>query len=157
MAVSHDIPTFRRRLRQIGENVFRNSNFIRREAAKEALRELILVTPVDTGEARSNWRVALGDPPGGIIPPYAPGEHLGINERANASAAIGAGFAAIDSSPDGADLVIFNNTRQIFFLDQGTSEQAPANFFLKAIKTAQRRIQRGKLLEGPRLRIGARR
>ncbi|MAD98782.1 MAG: hypothetical protein CMB99_15770 [Flavobacteriaceae bacterium] len=64
---------------------------------------MVLNTKVDKGVARSNWRVGIGARPTAVIEPYvrypkgskALGQ--GINESANAAAAIAAGNARINS------------------------------------------------------------
>lgn len=112
-----------------------------RATSKRALKVLVKSTPVDKGVARSNWRVGIGAQPSAFIEAYAPGKNLGIGERANASAAIAAGFARINTvkgvSGAGGGLktavYIGNNTPYIEKLNSGSSKQAPAGFIEMAL------------------------
>lgn len=84
------IAQFSRDLRRAGDQIANGGARAIRRGVRAFTKAAILGTPVDTGEHRSNWRVGYGRRPGGTIRPYAPGKKLGINERANAVAAISA-------------------------------------------------------------------
>jgi hypothetical protein len=107
-----------------------------------ALKSLINNTPADKGVARSNWRVGLGNPPRAVISAYAPGKNLGINERANASAAFAAGRArilSVKSTSRGLEKSIYiaNSVPYIEKLNNGYSKQAPAGFVQTALLEAK--------------------
>lgn len=95
---------------------------------------LIDNTPVDTGEARSNWLVSLGVPMRGTIAPYTPypkfsqANGRGISETANAQGAKQRAEGAITARQPGQTLIIQNNVDHIGELNSGTSKQAPALF-----------------------------
>ncbi|MCC6425646.1 MAG: hypothetical protein IT435_02375 [Phycisphaerales bacterium] len=95
---------------------------------------LIDGTPVDTGEARSNWLISLGVPLRGTIAPYTPypkfsqANGRGRNETANANAARQRAMSAIAARQPGQTLFIQNNVEYIGELNRGTSRQAPALF-----------------------------
>ncbi len=135
-------------LAQFSQNIRKRSSQIEnagsrvvRATSKRALKVLVRSTPVDEGVARSNWRVGLGAAPTAIIDAYSPGKNLGIGEKANASAAIAAGFARINSvrgvSGRGGGLqvavIISNNVPYIEKLNNGSSKQAPAGFIEAAL------------------------
>jgi hypothetical protein len=86
-----------------GRQVINASSKMVRSSAKVALKTLVYNTKVDTGEARSNWRVGVGNPTKSVIRPYVPypkrskGNGQGISETSNARATIDAGNARIDS------------------------------------------------------------
>jgi len=95
---------------QFSKNMFRRGRQVENSAAKivrsmakKSLRSLVLATKADTGQARSNWRVGIGAPTRAVIAPYSPykkhskANGQGMAETANASAAIAAGIARIDS------------------------------------------------------------
>lgn len=105
------------------------------EKALAVHQELILATPVDTGLARSNWILNIGRQAAKRkIKPYAPGNKLGIDERANAISAFNQGIAVVENSgriTKSMDVFIVNNIEYIGFIK---SDQAPKNFIQLAIK-----------------------
>lgn len=94
---------FSRNIRRRGRQVENAATALVKTMAKRTLRSLVLNTKADTGKARSNWRVGVGAPTRSVIEPYAPfpkgskAGGAGIGETANASAAIAAGNARINS------------------------------------------------------------
>lgn len=100
-------------------------------------RAIVEGTPVDTGLARSNWIVSLGSPFRGVVPPWAPGDHLGIGETANADVAIKQGEAAILGYRSGMTVFIQNNAPYIGVLNSPStpSQQADPYFVQMAIKS----------------------
>lgn len=139
---------FSKNIRRRGRQVENGATELTRQVSKRTLRALVLATPVDTGEARSNWRVGIGAPATAVIPPYSPypkgskANGQGTGEGANASAAIAAGNARINGvrgTSGGLKTAIFitNNTRQIDFLNSGSSQQAPAGFVQVAAAEAR--------------------
>ena len=142
---------FSRNIRKRGSQIENAGTRFTKAVAKRALRALVLATPVDTGRARSNWRVGIGASATAVIEPYAPGKKLGISEGANAGAAIAAGLARINSvrgaSGRGGGLqtaiYISNNTPYIGNLpngrglNDGYSKQAPAGFIEAALLEAR--------------------
>lgn len=142
---------FSQNIRKVGSRIENGSTVLVKKVAKKALRTLVRSTPVDTGEARSNWRVGIGAPTRSVIEPYAPGKKLGIGETANAAAAIAAGVARINSLPKGplkTSVYISNNTRHINLLNEGRSNQAPAGFVDAALAEAEREIKNFRFLTG---------
>lgn len=94
---------FSKNIRRRGRQIVNAGTRMVKAGAKRTLRSLVYDTKVDTGKARSNWRVGSGQPTRAVIGPYVPypknskanGE--GIGETANAQATIAAGNARIDS------------------------------------------------------------
>lgn len=95
---------------------------------------IIKGTPVDTGQARSNWLPSHRIPMSGTIEPYAPGRHLGISESANADGAMNRVRGAVAARPLGETFYLSNNVEYIEDLNQGTSKQAPTMFVQLAIQ-----------------------
>ena len=94
---------FSKSIRRRGKQFENAPSRLVRRMARRTLRSLVQNTKADTGKARSNWRVGIGAPPRVVIQPYNPypkgskAEGQGIGESANASAAIAAGNARINS------------------------------------------------------------
>lgn len=118
---------FSQNIRKRGSQIENAGTRFTKAVAKRALRALVNATPVDTGRARSNWRVGIGAPTSAVIEPYSPGKKLGLGERSNANAAIAAGLARINSvrGKSGAggglqtSIYINNNTAYIGNLPNG--------------------------------------
>jgi hypothetical protein len=128
---------------------------IRANQAKQVLAstvdaDLLRVTPVDTGQAVSNWQVTLDTPATEPIPAYAPA-HEGymkqtkgvkawthkappeVTRQANAAPASEAARTTIQAAQPGQPIYITNPLDYIELLDQGHSSQAPALFVDRAI------------------------
>ena len=137
---------FSKNIRRRGRQIENAGSRVVRRSARKALRSLVISTPVDKGVARSNWRVGVGGPATAQIKAYAPGRHLGINERSNASAAIAAGNAKIDTVRGLAGVglktavYISNNTKYIGRLNAGYSKQAGSGFVQRALAEARATI-----------------
>jgi hypothetical protein len=94
---------FSKNIRKRGRQVVNSSSNLTRRMAVKTLKSLVHSTKVDTGLARSNWRVGLGNPTSAVIEPYfkypkhSKAQGQGIGETANARATIDAGRARINS------------------------------------------------------------
>lgn len=133
---------FSRNIRKRGSQVENSATRIVKAVSVRALKSLVRNTPVDKGVARSNWRVGIGAPTRAVIGAYAPGSKLGIGESANASAAINAGRARINSvrsTSRGLETAIYisNAVPYIGKLNSGSSTQAPAGFVETALLEAK--------------------
>lgn len=128
------LENFTRRIRIRADNVPRAVNRIVRQCALAVDQALVLGTPVDTGRARSNWIVSVGQPVLTDRPPYAPGSLLGLNETANARAAIDHAKSVILQRQPEQTIYITNNVPYIEKLNRGYSAQAPAMFVERAVE-----------------------
>ena len=84
-------------------------------------RSLVMATPVDTGRARSNWWPSIGTPSnnrGGVI-------HNPIDRSKR--------MWSKGRMPPFAVLFLTNNLDYIQELNDGSSQQAPANFVERAV------------------------
>ncbi len=137
---------FSRNIRKQGSQIENSGTRLIVKMSRKALRSLVNGTPVDKGVARSNWRVGVGSPTRSVISAYSPGRHLGIGERANASAAIAAGNAKIDSARPGqgrrfgTSIYINNNVSYIYKLNTGSSKQSSPGFIEAALLEAEQEI-----------------
>lgn len=117
----------------------RGATRIVRNVATAADKTLVETTPVDTGEARSNWVGSVDTPFGGVIPPYAPGKKLGLAETANAFAAQ-AQFASVAlrfKAGRNRTLYIANNVEHIGLLNDGSASTQSSHMVDKAIQSAR--------------------
>lgn len=131
---------FSRSIKLRARNVPREVDKVVRKVALVLDQTLVLATPVDTGRARSNWLVSIGQPRTDEINPYSELEQgtdpSKAGERANAQAAINQGQEQIANRDPGETIHVTNNVEYIGDLNDGTSAQAPAGFVQMAVQTA---------------------
>jgi hypothetical protein len=114
--------------------------------------ELVDRTPVDTGEARSNWLPSLGVPLRGTIAPYTPypkGSKAlgkGTSETANAQAAKQRIDGALSARAPGQTFIVQNSVEHINLLNSGSSKQAPALFVEQAVAAGIRTLNGANLV-----------
>ena len=134
-----DLLNFARRMKITSVKVEKGANAMVFQTMAVVLQELVRATPVDTGQARSNWLVSLDIPRSDVVPAHAPGRHLGLNESANAQATIREGLDAMSGRKTGQEVWITNNIYYIGRLNDGSSTQAPAMFVQKAVQAGRQK------------------
>lgn len=135
-----DLRTFSKTMTLIGRNVSTNADVLVRKVALAVDSTVVLATPVDTGQARSNWQVSLDQPIQTTIPPYDPGTK-GSSGQNNADAAINQGKQVVGAYKGGVDICIANNLDYIDELNNGKSAQAPAGFVEEAVLAGVAMVQ----------------
>ena len=115
------------RMDHLSDNLKRGLSKLVQDVAKGIGATVVDTTKVDTGKARSNWRATISAPASGTIPPYSPGNHLGIGETANATAAKAQQKQAINQFDISKHSSIFitNRVPYIVHLNNGTTIHAP--------------------------------
>lgn len=127
-----DLRSFSKTMKLIGANISTNADVLVRKVALAVDSTVVLATPVDTGQARSNWQVSLDQPEQATIPAYDPGKG-GSTAQSNTDKAIEQGKQVIGSYKGGVDICIANNLDYIDDLNNGKSTQAPAGFVEEAV------------------------
>ena len=97
------------------------ANDVKAKVALQVLTGVVEMTPVDTGHARANWQVTIGNSP-------ATGEIDGEDDpqkNGGGSETIIKGAIVADGVGVGDDMWIHNNLPYILPLEDGHSEQAP--------------------------------
>ena len=143
-------------LKQLATTMYDDAQEFEKTVNKEA-REIVVKThyvfasgvPVDTGEARSNTRGSSARvTPSNVIPAYAPGVKLGIEETGNLNAANAQckRAAKVWKAAGGPNkpFVIFNNWSEIERLNNGDISAQGRHFVQRAEKTARRLIRKAK-------------
>lgn len=141
---------------QFNRNMIRRANGLplgisrlKRKVALAVDREAIFSTPVDTGNARSNWIVTVGAPTSRERQPFFPGVGLGINENENGSAAFQDGVTVLGRPiGEGVPVYIQNNVPYIEKLNSGGSAQAPARFVQIAVMNGLSVVRQTLVLTG---------
>lgn len=117
---------------------------IAQEAIKQAGFYVALGTPVDSGDARSNWIASKNARIVAQIPAYAPGIKLGQTETANLQGAMNQheNVAASFNAEKDISLHITNSLPYIDRLNSTDhSAQADPGFFERALPYAQSKIK----------------
>lgn len=112
--IRDDFQSFDLAVSQWSGQVSANVGLVRRRVAFEVLQSLVRMTPVDTGRARGNWQVTLGETPRGGIE--------GMDR--DGSRTIARGLAEIERTEPGQSIWIHNNLPYIGALERGHSGQA---------------------------------
>ena len=102
-----------------GFKVLEDADDFSKKVAGEMFQKIVVATPVDTGQARGNWRVNVGS------------VDTSITETTDRSGqgTISKGIATIQAGGGlGKIVYISNSLRYIERLNNGWSMQAPANF-----------------------------
>lgn len=124
---------FSRELESFSRTFFSTSNKLVRLVALEALKNIVIATPVDTGRARSNWFIGIDTP---------------IDDETddtNWSSNLSTQEAKLLQPTDRTEIWLTNNLPYIVRLNEGWSEQAPEGFVEKGIAAAERSI--GKIAD----------
>jgi len=105
------------------DEVARDHRLITIKIALDIDQRLVLKTPVDEGTARANWIASLG---AAIFTPIESSDKGGGTTIAKAASVFGA-------APNYPVLYITNNMPYIRKLNDGSSIQAPKNFFEQSV------------------------
>ena len=138
---------FATRMRELGRRVDINSSRLARQTALVVDQAVVVGTPVDTGTARSNWQLNLGEPVEDPIAAYVPGIDRST-EQENTQAAIAQAQIAVSRFEGDGEIWISNPITYITPLNEGTSDQAPAGFVEEAVQTGRAFIRRRSVLGG---------
>lgn len=134
------LQTLSAELKQLSIRISGDLDKVVRQVALAIDQAVVVATPVDTGQARSNWLVSVGQPRTDTIPAYDPGV-LGSSSGPNTTQALDQGRNVISSAASGATIYISNNLPYIGRLNQGYSRQAPAGYIERAVEAASNAVK----------------
>ena len=125
-----------KKLRSASKVVTYNADALVKQIAEEILRGVVSDTPVDTGQAKSNWIVSINKPSTDTRGPYVPGKK-GSTAVENIIATVEMGVQKFAAYEGGDAIHITNNLDYIEGLNDGSlSNQAPPDYVQKAILEA---------------------
>lgn len=102
-----------------GVKALKDADKLTKRIAGEMLQQVVVATPVDTGQARGNWRVSVG----------MVDKKTDQTEDKSGQGSISKGIATIQSGGGiGKVVYISNSLKYIEKLNDGWSMQAPKNF-----------------------------
>lgn len=130
------------RMRAQAGVITESANTVKKNAATQIIDYLARATPVDSGQAISNWQVTLDSPNAHRIEPYVKGKH-GSTYEVNVDQTIQQARATIAAARPGQTLWIQNPLPYIRRLNDGYSSQAPAGFVEAAQLIGRKVIEKG--------------
>ncbi|MBD4209910.1 hypothetical protein [Staphylococcus aureus] len=136
---------FAQRMRMRGNQVVARQHERVNRLALSILLNLLQSTPVDTGEAISNWILSLGHATNENIGPYAPGQY-GSTRQMNIGQTYNVAMIGISDRRLEQPIYISNSAPHIGRLNNGWSAQAPAGFFQSSVLSAVRSARGFKVL-----------
>lgn len=139
-----DLRQFSQRMFGLANKIEKNANEKVKDAAKAFLTTVVEMTPVDTGQAVSSWKVGLNYKPRGTRV-FAEGTD-GSTASANRSAVLALELPKIAARVTGQTISVVNTAPYIQRLNNGTSRKAPAGFIDTAYLNATLAIRKRKLL-----------
>jgi hypothetical protein len=132
-------------LRELGATLPTFASDVAATACIVGLTDLVNVTPVDTGQALSNWRVSLNEAQPEVIPAYSPSQRgkmvegtwahtidPAITREANITPTLEAARVMLTEKRPGDVIHLQNWVPYIQRLNDGSSAQAPAGFIERA-------------------------
>jgi len=137
-------------LKGLSAMMHRLANNLPKEASKLAVKvgtvvvdDLANNTPVDTSQAVSNWQVRLGNPAVAPIFAYHLGEQ-GSTKAQSAQAVKTAASNAMKTKKPGIPIYITNVLPYIQRLNEGWSEQTPANFVERSVLLGRIEVRKAR-------------
>jgi len=127
-----NIAQFNKELDDFAKKVPDKVTIIQKKVVLEALRRLVMRTPVDTGRARGNWQVTIAEPAENQVE---------VTDKEGDST-IAKGLAALTGLPDYQVVWISNNVNYIEFLEHGSSKQAPEGMLAITVEELRNWLQR---------------
>jgi hypothetical protein len=141
---------FAKRITKIASGVTLGAARLTRNAAIGVIQTVVRTTPVDTGLARSNWVASIGSPD---LSDRAIRSRTEVVSEARSKLSVTV-IRDIINRRDQVEIHIANGgplVPYLFWLNQGSSRQAPAGFVeLALIEGAAGAIKRSRLLIGTR-------
>lgn len=119
------------------------------EVGRVIQTDLVEVTPVDTSEALSNWVLTVEEPFALHLDPYHEG-FKGSTQQASIREALTQGEQQLALKKPGDPIYIQNNAPHIKYLNEGSSEQAPAGFVERSVSSGRKAVHRIGLKLGSR-------
>ena len=114
--IASSVKQFSSALEKAAENIIPSMLVeLQTQLVLDLLRRVVLKTPVDTGRARGNWQVGIGEIPDGIL-----------DRTADPQAIIAAAEKKLEQLGFGEIVWVANNLEYVTFLEDGSSQQAPA-------------------------------
>lgn len=127
-----NLRTFGRKMRVLASQIEENTSDLVKKVAIRVHHNVVMGTPVDEGDARSNWQVTLNQPASGTIPSRVPG-HLGSTRGQVAAETLVQGLRDLDLKRPGDSVFITNNLDYIQALNKGHSPQAKTGYVQDAV------------------------
>lgn len=139
MATSTGFTAFARRVQMRSKEIRDNAELRVKVAVSAGIGVIVPTTPVDTGLARNNWNIVLGD----LHEPA-----LRVPDKSGSTSTSWMIQQLQNWSIESGDAITFiNPVDYVAFLDQGSSQQAPAGITPRVIQAMISRARSFKLMK----------
>lgn len=114
------------KLNQVMNEILEDIDTFTQEFSKDSFAEVVNRTPVATGYAKGNWNLSIGAP-----------DFTERNEDPSGNSTISRAQSVAQNIEGGNVIYISNGVDYVFWLEQGTSDQAPQGMANPASAKAQ--------------------
>lgn len=132
-----DMKSFSKQIRLTAKTVEQNVDRLVRKVALAVDTAVVMGTPVDTGRARANWQVSVGDAPDGVL---FPEPEKPPSPEAGAQRSLDEAQQKVAEYKGRGIIHVTNNLHYIEKLNAGSSAQAPAGYVEQAAIAASETI-----------------
>lgn len=146
----NDLRYLAKRMGQHAKGVEVASNNTAKDAARAALFELVMGTPIDVGVARSNWKVGIGSPfmgtRQGAFRPFLSrwrkpkGKGGSMGDRSNLAGVMQQAMVKLNARKTDEVIYISNQLPYIEPLNNGHSKQVRPGFINRAMASAKKQV-----------------
>jgi hypothetical protein len=131
------------RLHKASSNIPGQTTKLILDVVGSVAKEVVLATPVKTGRARVNWQLGISEPVTTLK--YWPAPSKPVSVESATQEAVGAIETALMAYRWPRSFFFSNGLPYIEFLNNGSSDQAPAGFVERAMIIARERIQGSRI------------
>jgi hypothetical protein len=142
--VARDLKNLAQWAKRFEPAVAKSVNTLVKDTVVDLQTELVRVTPVDTSQALSNWRVELDASSPGTRPAFRVGDR-GSTAPYSRARGIAAARGAVRSRKNGQAVWTSNDLEYMGELEAGKSRQAGPGFIQAAIRRVFSRVKGKKL------------
>lgn len=135
-----DLRTLAKRAEALKKAIPQAASELAASVARVIHKDLVLVTPVDTSKALSNWQLSIQAPLPLYLPPYVPGSQ-GSTQEESAQMALNQGEQQLADKKPGMPIYLVNNAPYIRRLNEGYSQQAPAGFVERSVLLGRKTVE----------------
>lgn len=132
--MAKDLMYLANRMPKIAEAIEKDVGVFVADIALRVHYNVVEMTPVDVGTARSNWIARNGSPWSFVYRAFAPGKFLGRAEGSNLGAAVAQAQGVVSRRKTDEDIYFTNNLPYIQRLNAGWSKQSAAGFVQRGIQ-----------------------
>lgn len=133
--MTSNLEQFNREVNEFAKSIGVKVSSLQKKIVLEALRRIVMKTPVDTGRARGNWQVTISSPSEKVMPNTFDKGGTETIQKA---------LTVIEAIPPYSVVWISNNVNYITFLEEGSSQQAPSGMVALTVEELRQMFKDAK-------------